>query len=366
MHTIHLEPGAQSCVYPVFIGAGLLRDARVLRPFVDGGVAMVVSNETVAPLFADQVRAMLGDCRVFAVNLPDGEQHKTLDNVVRIIDALAANRCGRDATVIALGGGVVGDVAGFAAACYQRGAGLVQIPTTLLAQVDAAVGGKTGVNHAAGKNLIGAFYQPKCVIADTDTLHSLDQRELRAGLAEVIKYGLIRDAGFFAWLEENMAKLLRRETGALTRAIEQSCRHKAAVVAADEKENAAAGRALLNLGHTFAHAMEAALGYRRLLHGEAVAIGTLMAADLSRRMGRLGGGEVARIARIMGEAGLPAAPPPAMTVEKFLQFMRLDKKSRGGKIRLVLLEEIGRARVVADYAAEDLHATLRAFTAGRR
>jgi 3-dehydroquinate synthase len=287
--------------------------------------------------------------------LPDGEAHKTLANVSRILDVLVANRFGRDARVIALGGGVVGDMAGFAAACYQRGIDLVQLPTTLLAQVDSSVGGKTGVNHAGGKNLIGSFHQPAAVIVDTDTLATLPARELRAGLAEVIKYALIGDAGFFAWLEANVEKILALEADVLGHAIHTCCQMKARIVGRDERE--LGERALLNLGHTFGHAIESATGYSSWLHGEAVGAGLLIAASMSRQCGLISEPEVERIRRLLERAGL-AADTRAIAATDALEHMRIDKKVRAGRIRLVLLRRIGEAFLSGDYDDSALRETL--------
>ena len=360
---VRIEVGERA--YPVLIGAGLLGAARgtaqaaLLRPFIAGDSVMVVSNNTVAPLYGEALRCLLGDYRVGEITLPDGEHHKNLETVARIFDALVHNRCDRDATVIALGGGVIGDIAGFAAACYQRGVALLQVPTTLLAQVDASVGGKTGVNLGAGKNLVGAFHQPRCVVIDTRTLESLPERELSSGLAEIIKYGLIRDPELFAWLEHNVEKLLRRDAAAVAHAVERSCINKAEVVTADEHDRGV--RATLNLGHSFGHAIEAALDYREWLHGEAVAAGMMMAADLSRRLGWLDDAVVARLGALIERAGLPRGGPPGMTPERYLHFMAMDKKSVAGRVRLVLPVAIGEARVVADYPDEALQQTLLAF-----
>jgi 3-dehydroquinate synthase len=292
--------------------------------------------------------------------LPDGEQHKTLQTAAWVFDALVAQNMNRDATVLALGGGVVGDIAGFVAACYQRGIGYVQIPTTLLAQVDSSVGGKTGVNHPAGKNLIGAFHQPLAVVADTDTLGTLPERELRAGLAEVIKYGCIWDPLLFDWLDHNMAALLAREPEALTYAISRSCEIKATVVAKDEREHSL--RAILNFGHTFGHAIEAATSYDTYLHGEAVGLGMLIAADFSSRIGLIDTADKIRMHDILARAGLPTEPP-RIGVDKAVLLMRMDKKVIAGKVRLVLLDRIGRAIVTGDYPQSALDATLAEYFA---
>jgi 3-dehydroquinate synthase len=353
---LRVELGARS--YPIYIGPGLRRRADLFAAAIHGRQVLVVSDTTVAPLYLDDLKTALGPFEFQQLILPDGEEQKTLASVSRIIDVLIDHRCERSTTLLALGGGVVGDLTGFAAACYQRGVPFVQVPTTLLAQVDSSVGGKTGVNHPRGKNMIGAFHQPAAVIVDTETLDTLDPRQLRAGLAEVIKYGLIRDAGLFTWLEQNMARLLARDKAALARAIARSCANKAEIVAADERE--AGERALLNLGHTFGHAIETGTGYGRWLHGEAVAMGTVLAADLSVRLGWLGTAERDRIIALHVAAGLPTELPPEMAPDDFLNLMAVDKKVSGGRLRLVLLKAIGEALVTADFAADALHATLAA------
>jgi 3-dehydroquinate synthase len=293
-----------------------------------------------------------------AVILPDGEQYKTLAVLDEVFTALLRHRFDRNCTIVALGGGVVGDMAGFAAACYQRGVHFIQIPTTLLAQVDSSVGGKTGVNHPLGKNMIGAFYQPRCVLADTDTIATLPDRELSAGLAEVIKYGLIRDLPFLEWLEAHLEALLAREAGALSEAIERSCRNKAEIVAADERE--AGERALLNLGHTFGHAIETGAGYGVWLHGEAVAAGMALAADLSARLGWLSGEQVGRILALLERAHLPLAPPPDLTADDFLRLMAVDKKVQDGRLRLILLRGLGQGIIADDVDPIRLRETLEA------
>jgi len=343
--------------YPIAIGPGLLGDQAWLAARVPGRAVLVVSNLVVAPLYFARLREGLGDRRVAACILPDGEAHKTLQTAGMVFDSLVANKMNRDATLVALGGGVVGDIAGFAAACYQRGIPFVQVPTTLLAQVDSSVGGKTGVNHPGGKNLIGAFHQPVAVAADTDTLATLPGRELRAGLAEVIKYGCIADLEFFAWLEANMAALLARDVAALTHAIARSCTLKAGIVAVDEREHGI--RATLNFGHTFGHAIEAATEYSRYLHGEAVALGMVIAADLSCRIGLIDAAAAARVRALLAAAGLPVEAPH-IGRGAALALMQMDKKVLGGAVRLVLLERLGHAAVRADYPADALDATLQA------
>jgi len=344
--------------YPIAIGPGLLGDRSLLESLIQGRDLAVVTNVTVAPLYLGSLRAALGGRRIVECILADGEQHKTLATLGRVIDCLVEARLNRDATLIALGGGVVGDIAGFAAACYQRGVGYVQIPTTLLAQVDSSVGGKTGVNHPGGKNLIGAFHQPLAVIADTGTLATLPDREFRAGLAEVIKYGCIWDAPLFEWLEENMDRLNRRDDSALSHAIERSCAIKAAVVGQDERESHV--RALLNFGHTFGHAIEAATHYETYLHGEAVGLGMLIAANLSQRLGMIDTIAERRIRDLVQRAGLPVAPP-RVGVTQAVELMQMDKKVQAGAVRLVLLQSLGRAVVTADYARSALDATLNEY-----
>lgn len=359
MQTLNVDLGTRS--YPIFIGSNLLGRPELVEPYVNGHQVMLVTNATVAPLYLAQTQRAFAKFRCETVILPDGEEYKTLETVNRIFDALLEHKFERKCTLVALGGGVIGDMVGFAAACYQRGVAFIQIPTTLLAQVDSSVGGKTGVNHPLGKNMIGAFHQPRCVIADTDTLSTLDDRQLSAGLAEVIKYGLIRDVSFFEWLEKNMLKLLARDPAALAYAIDHSCQNKAAVVAADEKESGV--RATLNFGHTFGHAIEAATGYGKWLHGEAVGTGMLIASDLSARMGMLREQDVHRIDKIIDSAQLPTRAPAQMDYSTFLQFMSVDKKVEAGSIRLVLLKAIGEAIITADYDPKLLKATIDAHHA---
>ncbi len=346
--TLTVELGARS--YPLVIGRGLLDDYD-LEAHVAGPTAMVVTNETVAPLYLDKVERLLPGREVLVVALPDGEEHKTLATVSRIFDVLADAGAGRDTTVIALGGGVVGDIAGFAAACYMRGLTFLQVPTTLLAQVDSSVGGKTGVNHPLGKNLIGAFHQPRLVLTDTDTLATLPDRELSAGLAEVIKHGAIADRAFFDWLEANVAALLARDAAALAFAIRRCCEIKAAVVAEDERERGR--RALLNFGHTFGHAIEACAGYGEWLHGEAVAAGMVMAATL----GGLDSVERERLERLIELARLPVAPPDIAPAE-LRAAMGMDKKVAGKRLRFILLRTLGEAYVDADVDEARLAAVL--------
>jgi 3-dehydroquinate synthase len=351
---LQVELGERS--YPIYIGRGVLQDPALYRRHVPGEQLLVVTNETVGPLYLEQLQQALQGFKVEVVVLPDGEQFKTLEVWQGIFDTLLKGQYNRQCTILALGGGVVGDIAGFSAACYQRGVNFIQIPTTLLAQVDSSVGGKTGVNHPGGKNMIGAFYQPRCVIADTATLDTLDGRQLAAGIAEIIKYGLINDAEFFSWLEQNIDGLLSRDAAALAFAIERSCRNKAELVAADERE--AGQRALLNLGHTFGHAIEAAVGYGNWLHGEAVAAGICMAARLSNRLGWLTDEDEQRTVKLVKRAGLPVAPPSSLQRDECLELMAIDKKVMDGRIRLVLLKGIGRAIVTAEFDLSELHKTL--------
>lgn len=345
MHTLHVDLAERS--YPIYIGKDLFSEADLLARHVSGNQVAIVSNETVAPLYVDRVRAALDSAtQITDIILPDGEQYKTLDNLSVIFDRLLAEGHNRTTTIIAVGGGVVGDMAGFAASAYQRGVNFIQIPTTLLSQVDSSVGGKTGVNHPLGKNMIGAFYQPQCVLIDTDTLQTLPEREFAAGMAEVVKYGLISDEPFYRWLHEHASNLLAREEAALSEAIERSCANKAAVVAADEREGGV--RAILNLGHTFGHAIETAQGYGEWLHGEAVAVGMCLALRLSADLGRVSEAEVLAFEQLMKRLSLPTKAPSDMTAEQFMQLMGRDKKVIDGELRLVLLEAIGSAEVRAD------------------
>ncbi len=347
--------------YDVVVGNGVLDDEDVFSSVLGTADVMVVTNETVGPLYLARLLSSLGGRRVAIHTLPDGEEHKTLENFGRVLDALAEARMHRDSVVVALGGGVVGDLAGFAAACYQRGIDVVQVPTTLLAQVDAAVGGKTAVNHPAGKNLIGAFHQPRAVIADVGTLATLADREYRAGLAEVAKYGIGLDRGFFDWLEAHAAELTARDAGALVKAVCDCCEAKARVVEQDEKESGR--RALLNLGHTFGHAFEAATGYGAWLHGEAVSAGTVVAAKLSTRLGLMAAEEADRVERLLRGFGLPVAPPDAPPA-RLLELMGMDKKVLSGKLRLVLLKAIGQAFVTDACGEEDILAVLEGSAGG--
>ena len=333
--------------YPIHIGAGLLDDAQLYAPHVASRSVAVVTNKVVAPLYLERVQRALEQAggRVVPVLIEDGEQAKAWATLDRVIDALLAARCGRDSVIVALGGGVVGDLAGFAAAVYQRGVPFIQVPTTLLAQVDSSVGGKTGINHVRGKNMVGAFHQPLAVIADVATLDTLPDRELRAGLAEVVKHGFILDLQFVGWLEANIGKLLARDRAALSHAVRRSCELKAQVVAADERETGL--RAILNFGHTFGHAIETGVGYGKWLHGEAVATGMVMAAELSVRTGTLGREDADRVTALIARAGLPVRGPE-LPIERYLELMQVDKKAADGKVRFVLLDGLGRAVLRGD------------------
>jgi len=360
IQTIDVALGRRS--YPVWIGRGLLADAARWRAALRGRHALVVSNATVAPLYLDRVAAGLDGLRWASFLLEDGEAHKSFANVGRALEALAALGATRDACVIALGGGVVGDLAGFSAACWMRGIDFVQMPTTLLAMVDSSVGGKTGVNLPAGKNLVGAFHQPRAVVADLDVLATLPAREYRAGLAEVVKGAAIGDEPFFAWLEAHADALAAREEAALAEAIARKVRYKAGVVARDETEQGE--RALLNLGHTFGHALETAGKYTALLHGEGVAVGMLLAAKLSERLGMAAAADTVRLARLLERLGLPTAVPAGMEPDQLLALMRLDKKNAAGRLRLILWRGVGRAEIVPGVDEGEVLAVLRAGSGG--
>lgn len=359
-----LTVGLAERSYPIHIGADILTQAELLLPHLPQKQAVVVTNTTIAPLYLETLRSTLHmhGIKIIPIILLDGEEYKNAETLGQIYDALLHNHCERKTPFIALGGGVIGDITGYAAATYLRGVPFIQIPTTLLAQVDSSVGGKTGINHPLGKNMIGAFYQPQVVIADSATLNTLPDRELHAGIAEIIKYGLIRDPEFFVWLEQNIPRLLARDAAALDYAIRRSCENKADVVAADEREGAAGIRALLNLGHTFGHAIENGMGYGVWLHGEAVAAGTILAAQLSSRLGLLNQTDVERIQNIFKLARLPITAPN-LGVEKYLQLMGLDKKVEGGKIHFVLLKSIGHAYINKNVSDEMLRQTLTEHTA---
>jgi 3-dehydroquinate synthase len=344
--------------YPIFIGQSLINKTELFAPYIKGKQVMIVTNTTVAPLYLDQVKSALTEYDVDEVILPDGEEFKNLETLNLIFNALLEKRHNRTTTLIALGGGVVGDMTGFAASCYQRGVDFIQVPTTLLSQVDSSVGGKTAVNHPMGKNMIGAFYQPKCVIADISVLNTLPQRELSAGIAEVVKYGLICNSKFYQWLNDHMEQLASYDADALATAVELSCLDKAAVVAQDEKEGGI--RAILNLGHTFGHAIETNQGYGVWLHGEAVAAGMVMAADMSWRLGNIAQSEVHDLQSLLKRAQLPCVPPEEMSNQNFIDLMQVDKKVLDGKLRLVLLNAIGEAVVTSDFSADTLHQTLAA------
>ena len=343
MESLSVALGSRA--YRIHIGSGLIARGELYAPHLAGGSAAIVTNDVVAPLYLQAVRRAMQGARVAEIIVPDGEQAKSWETLNRVFDALLEARCGRDTLIVALGGGVVGDLAGFAAAIYQRGVAFIQVPTTLLAQVDSSVGGKTAINHALGKNMIGAFHQPRAVISDVSTLETLPERELRSGLAEVIKHGLALDAAFFEWLESDMERILHKDPTALAYAVRRSCELKARVVTEDERESGA--RALLNFGHTFGHAIEAATGYAPWLHGEAVAVGMVMAAELSALMGHLRKTEVSRVRVLLQRAGLPVKGP-ALAPERLLERMALDKKAAKGKTRFVVLETIGRAVLRAD------------------
>lgn len=355
MRTLNVALGDRA--YPIHIGRDLLSDASLITPHLKTRRVFIVTNDVVAPLYLDRLRQALEGAGVTVghVVLPDGESHKDWQTLNKVFDALLGQRCERSTTLIALGGGVVGDMGGFAAAAYQRGMPFIQIPTTLLAQVDSSVGGKTAINHPLGKNMIGAFYQPRLVLADISTLTTLSNRELSAGLAEVIKYGLIRDLPFFEWLESNIERLLARDPEALTYAIERSCANKAEVVAADETEQGE--RALLNLGHTFGHAIEAGMGYGEWLHGEGVSAGTMMAATLSARLGMLPEGDIMRIEMLFQRAKLPVHGP-LLPLPRYLDLMASDKKVEEGRLRLILLEGVGKAVIRGDVPVSEISAAI--------
>jgi len=353
METLSVALGSRA--YPIHIGVGILDAAELYRAHLSGGAAAIVTNAVVAPLYLERVKRAVQGARITQIVVPDGEQTKSWQTLNRVFDELLKARCGRDTLMIALGGGVVGDLTGFAAAVYQRGVPFIQVPTTLLSQVDSSVGGKTAINHALGKNMIGAFHQPLAVISDVATLDTLPDRELRSGLAEVIKHGFALDAAFVDWLESNVEKILRRDHGALGYAIRRSCELKARIVAADERE--AGERALLNFGHTFGHAIEAGTGYGTWLHGEAVAAGMVMAAELSSLMGQLKKTEVSRVRELVKRAGLPVSGP-ALAPERMLELMALDKKAAKGKTRFVLLESLGRAALRSDVDEKAVRAAI--------
>ena len=356
MERLNVELADRS--YPISIGSGLLAERDLFTQAIRGRRVMIVTNETVAPLYLQRLQQTLDGYQLDACILPDGEAYKTLDSFGQIMTALLEGGHGRDTTIVALGGGVIGDLAGFAAASYQRGVAFIQIPTTLLSQVDSSVGGKTGVNHPLGKNMIGAFYQPKAVIIDTDCLATLPRRELSAGLAEVIKYGIIWDAEFFAWLERNIAGLLALDASLLIQAILRCCSIKADVVSQDETETGV--RALLNLGHTFGHAIESEQGYGNWLHGEAVAAGTMLAARTALQLGLLNQAQVVRIRALLSAAELPLSAPADMDFPVFMRHMMRDKKVLAGKLRLILPTNIGQADLFSDVSEAVLQAVIEA------
>ncbi len=359
MKTLNIDLGHHQ--YPIHIGGGILSDASLLAPHIHGRQVFIVSNEIVAPLYLDRLLETLGDgYQIATYILPDGEQTKSLTQAEAVFTEMLSFPFDRSATVIALGGGVVGDLTGFCAACYQRGVNFIQIPTTLLSQVDSSVGGKTGVNHALGKNMIGAFYQPQVVIIDSDTLSTLDDRQFSAGMAEVIKYALLGDIDFLVWLEDNIESVMARDQEAIAFIIERSCQSKADIVIEDEKEKGV--RALLNLGHTFGHAIENAKGYGVWLHGEAVGLGMLMAADLSQKMGRLSELDVARVRAILLAAKLPVSAVEGVSSEQLRRLMSVDKKVLDGQLRLVLYTALGQADIVPDAPEEMIMQTLDDYT----
>lgn len=355
MRKLNVALGDRS--YPILIGRGLLDRGDLIAERLRTRKVAIVTNDVVGPLYLERLKAALSRAGVTSTEivLPDGEQFKTLETLNSVFDGLLSSHCDRSTSIVALGGGVIGDMAGFAAATYQRGVDFIQIPTTLLAQVDSSVGGKTAVNHPLGKNMIGAFHQPKLVLADTDTLSTLPDRELKAGLAEVVKYGLIRDAEFFVWLEERMNGLLARDSELLSEAIARSCDNKARIVAEDETERGV--RALLNLGHTFGHAIEAGMGYGAWLHGEAVGAGMVMAARLSERLGHLNSDECARAIALIEHAGLPVTGAK-LGAERYLELMAHDKKVEAGRLRLILMRAIGDAEIFSDVPVDDIVATV--------
>ncbi len=356
MQTLHVHLAERG--YPIYVGSGLLGNAEIIRRHIAGKQVAIITNETIAPLYLEQLMGSLGGYEVVSIVIPDGESFKNWQTLQLIFDGLLSARFDRKSTLVALGGGVVGDMAGFAAACYQRGVDFIQVPTTLLSQVDSSVGGKTGINHPLGKNMIGAFYQPKAVIIDIESLKTLPGRELSAGLAEVIKYGLICDEAFLSWLEASLERLLALDPQVVTEAVARSCSAKAHVVGLDERESGL--REILNLGHTFGHAIETHMGYGVWLHGEAVAAGTAMALEMSRLLGWISTAERNRGIGLLVKAGLPVVPPEEMSASDFLEHMAVDKKVQAGRIRLVLLRRLGEATVDGDYPEEILRAALTA------
>ncbi len=354
MKTLKVDLGDRS--YPIYIGTGLLKRRELITPHIQGKTTVTVSNTTVAPLYRNKVHALIQDYDNTDITLADGEEYKNLKTLEQIYTQMLESRCDRKTTLLALGGGVVGDVSGFAAASYQRGVNFIQVPTTLLAMVDSSVGGKTGVNHTLGKNMIGAFHQPQCVIIDTETLNTLDDRQLSAGIAEIIKYGYINDLGFIDWLDQNMEKLLNRDPDALAYAVYHSCAHKASIVAADEKESGK--RALLNLGHTFGHTIETGMGYGNWLHGEAIAAGMVMAAELSKEHGWITGDDVKSIRALLTKANLPVDPPKEISATQFSKLMSIDKKVQDGVLHLILMKSLGESFICSDFDKDALKRVL--------
>lgn len=354
MKTLNVDLGDRS--YPIYIGSGLLQKPELIVPHRHGKTTVTVSNETVAPLYISTVHNLIGSASNTDIIMPDGEQYKTGETLQQIYTEMLEAHCDRKTTLLALGGGVVGDVAGFASASYQRGINFIQIPTTLLAMVDSSVGGKTGINHPLGKNMIGAFHQPQCVIIDTDTLSTLDDRQLSAGIAEIIKYGYINDKAFLEWLDLNMDKLLSRDPETLSYAVYHSCQHKAEIVAADERE--AGQRALLNLGHTFGHAIETGMGYGEWLHGEAISAGMVMAAELSCEQGWIEKADITAMCELLQKAKLPVEPPAEISAERFAELMSIDKKVQDGVLHLVLMTAVGESVVTSDFDHDALQNVL--------
>ena len=354
MKTLTVELGHRS--YPIYIGAGLLKQTDIIKPFIHGKTTVSVSNVTVSPLYLEQTHQLINDKSNTDIILPDGEEYKNLQILEQVYTEMLEARCDRKTTLLALGGGVIGDISGFAAASYQRGINFIQIPTTLLSMVDSSVGGKTGVNHPMGKNMIGAFHQPQCVVIDTETLNTLDNRQLSAGIAEIIKYGYINDIEFIHWIDENMHNLLNRDPETLAYAIYRSCEHKAKIVAADEKETGQ--RALLNLGHTFGHAIETGMGYGKWLHGEAISAGMVMAAKLSQAHGWVSESEVKSIQTLLKKANLPVDPPKEISAQQFNQLMAIDKKVQDGALHLILMKSLGNSIISSDFDKNALQRVL--------
>lgn len=354
MKTLTINLGHHS--YPIHIGAGLIKHAELITPHIHGKTTATVTNVTVKPLYLDKIHQLINNKSNINIVLPDGEEYKNAETLGQIYTEMLEARCDRKTTLLALGGGVVGDVAGYSAASYQRGINFIQIPTTLLSMVDSSVGGKTGINHPLGKNMIGAFHQPQCVIIDTDFLNTLDDRQVSAGIAEIIKYGYINDIEFIHWIDENMDKLLKRDPEALIYAIYRSCEHKAKIVAADEKEQGQ--RALLNLGHTFGHAIETGMGYGKWLHGEAISAGMVMAAELSQKHDWISKSDVQSIRALLKKANLPVAPPKEINAEQFSKLMSIDKKVQDGVLHLVLMKSLGESFISSNFDKNALQSVL--------